>query len=50
MAHASPREMTQAEKWVDTAFQGMILSHISAEDMAHSPEKSHNSFSENDEP
>lgn len=27
-----------------------VLSHNSAEGMAHSPEKSHSSFSENDEP
>lgn len=50
MAHTGPCEMIQAEKREDTVFQGMVLSHVSAEGMAHSPKKTHSSFSEDDEP
>lgn len=49
MALRGPHGMTQAEKQEDTVFQGMVLWHISAEGMAHSPEKTHSSSSENDE-
>lgn len=49
MAHRGPHGMIQSEKQEDAAFQGMALWHISAEGMAHSPEKTHNSSSENDE-
>lgn len=31
---------TQAEKWEDTTFQGMVLSHVSAEGTAQTRDES----------